>query len=367
MRHFKSGQFPPREELPKTLRPFSPTEALHHLEDVDLEALAAAGKKLVLLDVDNTLIPWKASEIPPQTHAWLDRARNLGLKLCIISNTRNPARLARLCDDMKIPFIRAKFKPSREMFRKALDNFQVSADQAVMVGDQLLTDIWGANRTGIDAIWVKPLSKREFLGTRVLSRNVERVIGRLLYRYFQAEGADAESRPGFFRHEVVQQLLKFALVGGVATAVDLGLHYYLMFVARTADGAMLKDVVGTQVIKTLNLNWPLDDKHIKDAAFPALKIGPVLLAILVSYLLNRVFTFKAAHQKITAKQVAQFYTVALVGMVISVTVSTVGNRLADLTPLLNWAAGSLLGMAAGFIWNFTGQRLWTFRKTRPTP
>ncbi len=360
MRNFKSGTFD-RHRVPKHLQRFSPVEALHALEEVDLELLFSSGKKLILLDVDNTLLPWKSEEIPQSTFAWIEQARMLGFQLCILSNTRNPERLIRLCDKLGVEFIRDKFKPSPKMYFLALGKYGVKESEAVMIGDQLMTDIWGANRAGIDAIWVKPIGRTEFVGTRYLSRNVERVIGRILHNYFQADGIDAEVKAGFFRHEVVQQILKFGVVGAIATAVDIGIHSFLMFGAKV-NGVYLHDSVGKWVIERFSLGWPLDREHLLEAAYAPLKLGPVMLAIMVSYFLNRWFTFQATHEKASLKQAGQFYAVALVGMLISITVGTVGQRLAQMNETFNFLAGSGLGMAAGFVWNFTGQRLWTFRK-----
>jgi len=360
VRHFRPGVVD-RTAVPLHIRRFSPVAALHTLEEVDLQELWDAGKRLILLDVDNTLLPWKTEEIPKVTFDWLAAAREIGFELCILSNTRNPERLTRLSEKLDIPFMRDKFKPHPRMYELALEKFNLTPDEAVMVGDQLLTDIWGANRAGVDAIWVKPIAKREFAGTRYLSRNVEWVIGRMLYRYFQADGADAVDKPGFFSHNVVRQFVKFGMVGAVATAVDLIPHRWLMFSA-TYDGKLVRDIAGEWAIRTFNLDWPLDDRHLQEAAYAPLKIAPVLLAIFVSYYLNRLYTFRTTHEKITVKQVAQFYTVALIGLVISVSVGTVGQRLAETSPSMKWAAASVLGMAAAFFWNFAGQRLWTFKK-----
>ncbi|MBX3113196.1 MAG: YqeG family HAD IIIA-type phosphatase [Fimbriimonadaceae bacterium] len=360
MRHFRPGVVD-RTAVPLHIRRFSPVAALHTLEEVNLQELWNDGKRLILLDVDNTLLPWRAEEISKVTFDWITAARTIGFELCILSNTRNPERLERLSAKLDVPFIRDKFKPHPRMYELAVEKYKVHVDEAVMIGDQLLTDIWGANRAGIDAIWVKPIGKREFVGTRYFSRNVEKIIGRFLYRYFQADGADAIDKPGFFSHNIIRQFVKFAMVGGVATAVDWGLHYVLMFKAQ-AGSQSLRDVVGEWTIRTFNLGWPLDAEHLQDAAYAPLKIGPVLIAIFVSYYLNRLYTFRTTHEKITVKQVAQFYTVALIGMVISVSVGAVGQRLADASPMMKWAAASVLGMVTAFFWNFAGQRLWTFKK-----
>jgi HAD superfamily phosphatase (TIGR01668 family) len=75
-------------------------------------------------------------------------------------------------------------KPSRQGFQKALELLQTTPDRAVMIGDQLFTDIWGANRMGMRSIWVERIHPREFVGTR-LSRLVERILLRWLRRAWE--------------------------------------------------------------------------------------------------------------------------------------------------------------------------------------
>ena len=82
---------------------------------------------------------------------------------------------------------------------------------------------------------------------------------------------------------------------------------------------------------------------------------------MVSYLLNRAWTFQATHQRATFAQVAKFYVIALVGMLISVTVGSVVQRVVPAGDKVAWAVAAAAGTAAGFLWNFNGQRLWTFK------
>lgn len=359
MRYFRAGKYE-RERVPPLIRRFSPTESLHSLDEVRLDDLLEMGKTLILLDVDNTLMPWRASDIPDTTSQWVERAKSLGFKLCVLSNTRNPERLQRICTTLDIPFIRDRFKPSRRMYQLALEQFHTEQDQAVMLGDQLLTDVWGANRSGIDAIWIKPIHKKEFVGTSLISRNIEKAIGHFLYKYFQVEQTVESQRPGLFRSNIFAQLVKFAVVGAAATMVDLGLHYLLLFKAQI-NGVMLRDITADWLI-SLGFSVNRTPEGLREAAFGPLKIGPVLLAILVSYLLNRLWTFDSRDQKITAKQVGKFYIIALVGLVISVTVSTLVNVTLKGSAEADWTIASLAGMVCGFLWNFNGQRLWTFRQ-----
>lgn len=179
MSRFQTGTFN-RERL-KLFRKLCPCQAVQSIYEVDLDDLKAKGKKLILLDVDNTLLPWKSEQIPDELFEWVAAIRQAGMQLCILSNTRRPARLARIAARLDIDFIRDKFKPSRRMYELALARYKAEKCEAVMIGDQLFTDVLGANRTGIDAIWVKPIARKEFAGTKI-SRLGERLVCRRLYR-----------------------------------------------------------------------------------------------------------------------------------------------------------------------------------------
>jgi HAD superfamily phosphatase (TIGR01668 family) len=176
---FRVGAFD-RQKL-GFLRRFCPIQAVNRLTDIDPTELAHRGIKLILLDIDNTLMPWRTEDIPQTTLDWIQKAKAAGMQLCVLSNTHRVERLGRVTTKMGIEFIRDKFKPSPTMYLMALERYHCKAEEALMVGDQLFTDVWGANRAGIDAIWVKPMANREFFGTKI-SRCGERFIRPLLYR-----------------------------------------------------------------------------------------------------------------------------------------------------------------------------------------
>ena len=190
MRGFRAGKYE-RSKL-GFFKHFAPIQSVHSLADVTPEDLIAAGKKLVLVDVDNTLVEWRSEKIPESTVTWLEFMKSAGLQLCIISNTRKVERLKRLAGMLGIPYLLGRFKPSRAMYHRALEQFNVRPEEAVMIGDQLFTDILGANRSGIDAIWVKQMAPRDFVGTKI-SRLGERLIRGRLHRVIMVE--DEEEQP----------------------------------------------------------------------------------------------------------------------------------------------------------------------------
>jgi len=175
-----------RERVPRWLRRWCPHEYVQHISEITPESLQRRGIRALLLDLDNTLTPWRSRQVLPEVEAWVKRMQEAGIALCFVSNTRNMARLRWLSERLNIPYARGAMKPRREMLRRALQKLGVPPEQAAIVGDQLFTDIWGGNRLGIYTIWVHPMHPREFLGTKI-SRLVERWILRRIEPYRQRE------------------------------------------------------------------------------------------------------------------------------------------------------------------------------------
>lgn len=346
-----------REDMPSRLRRFSPDEAVHRLTDIDVDTLATEGKSLILIDVDNTLLPWRSEEISDETKAWVDRAKEDGFDLCILSNTRNKERLARIAKILDIPFILDKFKPSTRMYEMALEKFKKEPTDAVMIGDQLLTDVLGANRAGIDAIWVERMASKEFPGTRFLSRNVERLLGVFLYRYFQhPEDEPAPIREGFFQRKVVRQFAKFLVVGGTSFIIDYCVRMTLMY-GIPVDGKPLGEVGGQWVINSTGYG---QGGQPEDAFVPVAAFVAACLAIVNSFIWNRRWTWRIRGAEDRKAQFAKFATVSLIGMVINVVLTTVFYTIipGDKAAL---RIATVLAAGCVAVWNFVGQRVYAFR------
>lgn len=144
--------------------------------EVDLDALRDAGITDILIDIDNTIAPWGEYDISPAVTSWLERAREMGFGVCLLSNNRAP-RVGRFSRELGLPAVCGWVKPWAWGYRRAMRLLGVGPDHAVMIGDQMFTDVAGAKRLGIMAILVDPLSDREPVYTRV-KRKLERLMGR---------------------------------------------------------------------------------------------------------------------------------------------------------------------------------------------
>lgn len=356
MKSFRSGKFD-RGQAPRALQKLCPDQAFDQLTDIRPADLTALGFKVVLLDVDNTLLPWRDHTVPESSLAWIQEARSAGLQLCLVSNTRNLDRLGKLAEQMGIDHLKGKFKPSRDMYQQAAQKYGVEPQQMVMVGDQILTDILGANRSGVTAYLVRRMSDREFFGTRA-NRIIESIVRPSLYRAMIDEDDDLPivAPVGLFQRRIVRQILKFGIVGGSSFLIDAGLHKILMFYVQI-EGQPVSQVFGRWI---LGGSATVDAAH--DAAFLGFKILTSSLAILNSFYWNRRWTWGIRGKEERGQQLARFIVVSLIGQALNTIISSMINAMAKGTQEGNWWLATLVAAGLVAIWNFTGQRLWAFRR-----
>ncbi|EAX47876.1 HAD superfamily (subfamily IIIA) phosphatase, TIGR01668 [Thermosinus carboxydivorans Nor1] len=147
----------------RLLCPDMTVNTLHEIDLNDLERLGICG---IIFDLDNTIVPWNSLEMCPRITDWLNEVQARGFKVAIVSNNWQK-RVKEIAQRFNLPFVSRAYKPAKAGFRRALAVLGVQPHQAAVVGDQLFTDILGGNRLGLYTIWVKPLTTKEFIGTRI--------------------------------------------------------------------------------------------------------------------------------------------------------------------------------------------------------
>lgn len=148
---------------------------VNDLSEIELKKLWEIGFRGIFLDLDNTITPWHAYEVSPKAERFVNQARDLGYKLCLLSNA-SEQRTKAIAGALNIPFLAPALKPLKRSYRKALSIIRLDPQQVMAIGDQIFTDILGGNRIGCYTILVPPLSKTEFPGTKIL-RLMESIIG----------------------------------------------------------------------------------------------------------------------------------------------------------------------------------------------
>ena len=139
--------------------PFSliPRGVYPSVTHIDPKALAARGIKLVLADLDNTLVPYKVPRPTPDIVAWKEALAAEGIQLFLLSNSRKPHRPRIFAEALGIPYLGHAGKPKLGGFRRALERMNATPQETIMVGDQIFTDTLGANRAGIPPLLVEPI------------------------------------------------------------------------------------------------------------------------------------------------------------------------------------------------------------------
>jgi uncharacterized protein len=165
-----------------------PTERVRSVYDIDLDKLKERGIRLILSDLDNTLAPWRGDGIPERLADWYKRVVERGFTLCIVSNGAED-RVQRFAGSLGIAAYGGAKKPKPEIFLRAMNQFDATAAQTAMVGDQLLTDIRGGNRCGLHTILVLPIHPREWWGTKI-NRGIEWLLLRTVLKPKWREGTE---------------------------------------------------------------------------------------------------------------------------------------------------------------------------------
>lgn len=135
-----------------------PGAVLDSIYDLDPKALRERSVRLVLADLDNTLTPYEAASPSPALLQWKEALAEEGIALYVVSNSRKSHRCPNFCAELGIPFVRHAGKPGTKGFLTALRETDTPPEQAIMVGDQIFTDILGGNRAGITTVLVHPMA-----------------------------------------------------------------------------------------------------------------------------------------------------------------------------------------------------------------
>ena len=155
------------------LQRFYPGEYKNSTYEIDFEELYRTGYRGLIFDIDNTLVPHgaKADDRAKELFA---RLKELGYGCCLLSNNKE-ARVKMFNDDVSVQYIYDAHKPSVKNYKKAMEILGTNEGNTIFVGDQIFTDVYGANRAGIRTILVKPIHPKEEIQI-VLKRYLEKIV-----------------------------------------------------------------------------------------------------------------------------------------------------------------------------------------------
>ncbi len=153
---------------------FYPKSYFKNILEIDMNFIEKNNIKAILLDIDNTMIDTD-NNILEGLEDWVEKAKKHGIKFCILSNTNKKKKAEKMSKKLEVPYIYFAKKPFKFGFNRAKKIVQENSENIAVIGDQILTDVLGANRSHMYSILVEPLAEKDIFVTR-FNRLIERQI-----------------------------------------------------------------------------------------------------------------------------------------------------------------------------------------------
>lgn len=139
---------------------FLPCMTAESIYLIDFSAFKAKGINSIILDIDNTLVSHRTVLPEKRTLELISSLKRTGFKLAVISNGKSE-RVNKFTAGFDVPVISGYLKPSKKGYLLALTALNARPKECAAIGDQLFTDVYGANRMGIFSVYTKPIEKYE--------------------------------------------------------------------------------------------------------------------------------------------------------------------------------------------------------------
>ena len=151
-----------------------PKMYLKKVQEIKFEMVKQNGILGIILDVDNTLIDYYRN-MPEGVAQWCKSLKQKGSQFCIASNSNQKEKVEMVAKSLEIPYIYFAKKPLKSGLKKAAKIMNIEPTKIAVVGDQIFTDVLGANRMGMFSILVDPIEEKDIWITK-LKRPIEEYI-----------------------------------------------------------------------------------------------------------------------------------------------------------------------------------------------
>jgi len=169
------------------LKHFVPDMVIKNYLELTAEDLHSRQVSHLLLDIDNTLVPHDEPLADDIVLRWLQAMKLQGITIILISNN-NAKRVSRFAKLVELPYYASALKPLPFTYQRIIQEYQLDKRKVMAMGDQIMTDVWGAHNAGLPVIWSQPLVSRDLHYTK-FNRLFERmIIKSLMKRGWLANG-----------------------------------------------------------------------------------------------------------------------------------------------------------------------------------
>ena len=140
---------------------FLPTVITNAVTDIKPEWLKSRNIRLLMLDFDNTIVPYTTNTPTEAVENWLKEMLASDIQLCVVSNSKR-SRVKIFCEHYGMDCITHAKKPFPKGIRECLAKYGGPASEAALVGDQIYTDTLGANGCGVTSVLVEAIHNHNF-------------------------------------------------------------------------------------------------------------------------------------------------------------------------------------------------------------
>lgn len=153
---------------------FYPKGYFKKVSEISLEYLKENNIKGLILDVDNTLIDYYKN-ISEDIINWAKTLKQSGIRMCILSNSNKQEKVKEVASKLNLDYMYFAMKPFKRGFKKAIKMLDLKNNEIAAVGDQIFTDVIGANRMKMFSILVEPIEEKDIFVT-LIKRPIENYI-----------------------------------------------------------------------------------------------------------------------------------------------------------------------------------------------
>lgn len=154
--------------------------------DIDYIKLYESGIRLILTDLDNTLVSYKDDIVSEKLLTWITKRKQEGFEIMIVSNNSKESRVLNFATKLDIKYIARAMKPLKGGFKKILKlaSRKYNPNEIVAIGDQLMTDVFAANRMNYTSILVKAIDRKTETWTTRFNRTLERHVLKVIEKKY---------------------------------------------------------------------------------------------------------------------------------------------------------------------------------------
>ena len=178
---------------------FVPFEIHKTIFDIDFEKLKKDNRKYIVFDLDNTIIPYHKSKANEDAKELVNKLKEMGFIVLIMSNNHSK-RINLVANDLDVFSISNSKKPFKSGYKKLIKKYNITdLHDVIAIGDQLVTDCFGARRNDIDCIFVNAIDQSsEKWYTRLTRKYETSVIKKFKKKHPETYKAICEARGVYY-------------------------------------------------------------------------------------------------------------------------------------------------------------------------